>query len=321
MFLHIIVLQKDKLFLHISTHNEENETTILLECELINDYASIYKPIRILDTVVIFQEYEVDFFVKKYMNCYDMDNVRGGSYTNEILNENERQYILHELTHTLDMNELQCDIISDIVIKYNEINTWSIDKIKLEYKKCKKYHNNYENEKQMLHNFTVGRQNTAINRIILADLKWLSNECIKAIKLTPYIKEVNNKPYEETETIKKYKNIVIKLKSIYTMFTNYMDVTNTYQPLIHLYSPETILDQYFYNPSVIQCILHYEDLNIYLSMCEYMSYCIICRIDEYEFDVKSYPSNFEMSNKYEIAFLEKHINECLPKSCGIVHQS
>jgi len=321
MFLHIIVLQKEKLFLHVSTHNVDNEPTILLECELINNYASIYKPIRILDTVAIFQEYEVDFFVKKYMNCYDIDNVRGGSYTNEILNKNERQYILHEQTHNLDINELQCDIISDIIVKYKDIDTWSIDKIKTEYAECIKHNINYENEKQMLHNFTVGNQNIVINRIILADLTWLSNECAKAIKLTPYGKGVNNKSYEETETIKRYKNIVIKLKSIYRMFTDYMDVTNKYCPLIHLYSPETILDQYFYNPSVIQCILQFDYLIKYLSMCEYMSYSIICRIDEYDFDVKSYPSNFEMSNKYEMAFLEKHISECLPKSCGILHQS
>ena len=146
MFLHIIVLQKEKLFLHVSTHNEDNEPTILLECELINNYASIYKPIRILDTVAIFQEYEVDFFVKKYMNFYDIDSVRGGSYTNEILNENERQYILHEQTHNLDMNELQCDIISDIVVKYKDIVTWSINKIKTEYAECIKHNINYENE-------------------------------------------------------------------------------------------------------------------------------------------------------------------------------
>ena len=309
MFLHIIVLHEDKLFLHVSTHNaenEKNEKNILLECELINDYASIYKPIRILETLVIYQDCEIDFFVKKYMKYYDIDNVRGGSYTNEILNENERHYILHEQTHNLDINKLQCDIISDLLVNYKDINTWSIDKIKMEYAECKKHHNNYENEKRMLHKFTVGINNILINRVIIADLTWICNQCAKAIKLTPYNQVVDyKKKYVDTAIIKKYKNIVIKLKSIYFIFSNYLDVTNTYQPRIHLYSPETILDQYFYNPNVNTCILHYETLNTFISMCEYMSYCIICRIDEYDFDVNSYSSNFEMSNKYQLTFLEK----------------
>ena len=321
MFLHIILLEKDKLFLHVSVHNKENMNTILLECELIHKYVLINKPIRILETIVIYQDDELDFFVKKYIKYNGIDNVRGGSYSNEKLSIVERIHINREHSHKLEINKIQCDIISDIIVRYKDIDTWSIDKIKTTYVECKKHRDKYENETQMLHNFTIGHQNVVINRIILADLKWLSNECIKSIKLIPYIIDVTNKSYEETEKIRKYKNIVKKLKSIYTMFTDYMDVTNHYQPVIHLYSPETILDQYFYNPTVNQCILQYDTLSVYLSMCEYMAYCIICRIDEYEFDVKSYPSNFEMSNKYEIAFLEKHINGCLSISCDIWYQS
>jgi hypothetical protein len=273
-----------------------------------------------VETIAIYQNDEINCFVKKYMRYYGIDNVRGGSYTNKKLTNEERGNIVYEQLQELDTNKQQCNIIIDIVEKYNEIDAWSINKITMEYETCKKHRNNYNNETQMLQNFTVGHENIAINRIILSDLKWLSNECAKAIKLTPCMKAANS-PYNETETIKKYKTIVVKLKSIYTMFTNYMDVTNTYSPLIHLYSPETILDQYFYNPSVSQCILHYDELITYLSMCEYMSYCIICRIDEFTFDVKSYPPGFEMINKYEISFLEKQINECLSKSCDTSHQS
>jgi|SaaInlV_150m_DNA_3_1039698.scaffolds.fasta_scaffold05974_2 hypothetical protein len=321
MFLHIVLLEKEKLLLHVSVHNKDTMHNIIQECELIYNYALLYKPLRIVETIVICQNDEINFFVKKYMKYYGIDNVRGGSYINNELTDMERSNIVREQLLNFETIKLQCDSISDVAVKYNDIDTWSTYKIKLTYETCIKQHNNYENEKQMLHNFTVGYQNIAINRILLADLTWLSNECAKAIKLAPYCKRVNNKLYEETKTIQKYKNIVIKIKSIYTMFTDYMEETNTYQPLIHLYSPETILDQYFYNPSLTQCILQYENLIKYLSMCEYMAYCIICRIQEYTFDVNSYPSNFEMSNKYEIAFLEKHISEFLPISCGILHQS
>jgi len=321
MFLHIVLLENEQILLHASSHNKDNMHTVILECELIYDYALHNKPLRVVETVAICQNDEINFFVKKYMKFYGIDNVRGGSYINKKLTDTERSIIILEQQQNLKTNKLCCDIISDIVVKYNEIDTWSTDKIKLAYETCIKHHNNYENEKQMLHNFTVGYENIEINRIILSDLTWLTNQCAKAIKLTPYGKGEDNNIYKETETIKKYKKIVIKIKSLYRMFTNYMDETNTYQPLIHLYSPETILDQYFYNPKVTQCVLQYDSLIKYFAMCEYMAYCIICRIQEYTFDVNSYSSNFEMINKYEIAFLEKHISDYPPISCDILDPS
>lgn len=322
MFLHIVLLKNDKILIHVSVHNKENMHNIILECELIYNYTLHYKPLRVVETISICQNDEINFFVKKYMKYYGIDNIRGGSYINKKLTDMERSIIVLEQQQNLKTNKLQCDIISDIVLKYNDIDTWSNDKIKLEYETCIKHRNNYENEKQMLHNFTVGYNNIEINRIILSDLTWLSNECAKAIKLNSYeSKYINNYYYEETENIKKYKKIVIKIKSLYRMFTNYMDEPIKYEPLIHLYSPETILDQYFYNPTVKQCVLQYDSLIKYFAICEYMAYSIICRIQEYTFDVNSYPSNFEMINKYEITFLEKHINEYPPISCDILDQS
>ena len=320
MFLHIVLLENDKLLLHVSIHNKDNMSNVITECELTYEYAALYKPIRIVETIVICQNDEINFFVKKYMKYYGIDNVRGGSYTNIVLTTDEQNHINNEQLQDIESKKLQSNIINDIIEKYKDIDTWPTDKIKLEYETCNKKQNRYENEKQLLYNFRVDNENIATNRLVLSDLKWLSNECVKAIKLSPPEKE-NHGCYIDTETKQKYRRIVVKLKSIYTIFANYTDETNKYQPLIHLYSPETILDHYFYNPSVTQCILQYDTLNKYLSMCEYMTYWIICRTQEYIFDVNSYPPNFEWINKYEMSFLEKHINECLPKSCGILHQS
>ena len=320
MFLHIVLLENEKILLHVSIHNKDNMSNIILECELIYKYALLYKPLRIVETIAICQNDEINFFVKKYMKYYGIDNVRGGSYTNTNLTTEDRSNIVYEQLQELKTNKQQCNIINDIVEKYNDIDTWPTDKIKLEYETCKKKQNRYENETQLLYNFRVDNENIATNRLILSDLKWLSNECAKAIKLSPPEKD-NHVGYIDTETKQKYRRIVVKLKSIYTIFTKYMDDPNKYQPLIHLYSPETILDQYFYNPSATQCILQYDTLNKFLAMCEYMTYWIICRTQEYIFDVNSYPPNFELINKYEISFLEKHIIDCLSKSGDTLHQS
>ena len=314
MFLHIILLEKEKLFLHVSTHDKVDMHIVLRECELINDYLSIYKPIRILETIVICQDDEINYFVKKYMKCYGIENVRGGSYSNELLTVDERKFIIEETNQKLNVKKLQCNIIMDILIKYTEIDNWSNDEIYKKLSECKKQEEKYNNEKQMLHNFTIGIDNTLITRMILADLKWLINHCGKTIKLEGTYTTTN-------ETIERYKEIVMKIKSMHIIFTKYLDKVNTYEPEIHLSNPELLLDQYFYHSNIEYCINNYDSVCKYIEMCEYMTYCIICKIQEYEFDVKSYPNNFEISNKYEIKFLESHLNECLSKSGDISHQS
>ena len=314
MFLHIVLLEKEKLLLHVSIHNKENMSIIMLECELIYKYTLIYKPLRIVETIVICQNDEINFFVKKYMKYYGIDNVRGGSYTNTELTNEERNHITNELLQDLEINRKQCNIIFDIIEKYKDIDTLSTNKIKLEYETCKKQQNKYDYETQMLGSFTVCHENIAQNRLILSDLKWIINHCGKTIKL-----EGTYTPTDEI--IEKYKKIVIKIKSMYVIFTKYLDEKNIYEPEIHLSNPELLLDQYFYNSNITDCIIHYDSVSKYIEMCEFMAYCIICRTQEYDFDVKSYPPNFEMSNKYEMSFLEKHINECLPKSCDILNQS
>lgn len=314
MFLHIILLEKDKLFLHVSTHDKVDMHIVLTECELINEYLSKYKPIRIIETISICQDDEINYFVKKYMKYYGIDNVRGGSYSNELLTVDERKFITEETNQILNVKKLQCNLIEDILTKYTEIDNWSNDKIYKILLECKKQQEKYNNEKQMLHNFTVGIDNTLITRVILADLKWILNHCGKTIKLEG--------TYTTTdEIIEKYKEIVMKIKSMYIIFTKYLDERNTYEPEIYLSNPELLLDQYFYQSNIEYCINKYDSVCKYIEMCEFMTYCIICKIQGYEFDVKSYPNNFEMSNTYEIKFLENHLNECLSKSGDISHQS
>lgn len=314
MFLHIILLEKDKLFLHVSTHDKVDMQIVLTECELINEYLSKYKPIRIIETLSICQDDEINYFVKKYMKFYGIDNVRGGSYSNELLTVDERKFIIEETNQILNVKKLQCNLIQDILIKYTEIYNWSNDDIYEKLLECKKEEQKYNNEKNMLHNFTVGIDNTLITRIILADLKWILNHCGKTIKLEGIYTPTD-------EIIEKYKKIVIKIKSMYVIFTKYLDEKNIYEPEIHLSNPELLLDQYFYNSNIKDCIIYYDSVSKYIEMCEFMTYCILCKTQEYEFDVKSYPNNFEMSNTYEIKFLENHLNECLPKSGDISHQS
>ena len=107
--LHVLLLTEDKLFLHGSSTTINDESVILLECEIMHEYLQKYKPLRILESIALRQTCEVDFIVKKYMKCYGIDNVRGGSYTDFELTSDEKKFIQREHLMTIDKMQSKCD--------------------------------------------------------------------------------------------------------------------------------------------------------------------------------------------------------------------
>ena len=72
---HVVLLTDDKLFFHTSQSSIHADDKILLECEIMYDYVRKYKPIRILETVVLRHDSELDHFVKKYMKQYKISKI------------------------------------------------------------------------------------------------------------------------------------------------------------------------------------------------------------------------------------------------------
>ena len=60
-------------------------------------YTKKYKPLKIEKIYENVCTYDEDKYVKKYMNIYGIDNVRGGSYCNNTLTEYEKIFIKKEL--------------------------------------------------------------------------------------------------------------------------------------------------------------------------------------------------------------------------------
>lgn len=304
--LHIILLTCDKLLLHISQTNIHDETRLLLECELMYEYAHKYKPIRRLETVVLHQNDELDFFVKKYMKCYGIDNVRGGTYTDVELSIHDKQCIERELTTTLTLMQNKSSIMNMIIDKYS--GNISFDELKTEFDKATKQQMLYDNETQMLCHLTRGRNIQFVSKIFLADLQWILNECVKTAIQPHDIK--SNK-----ENITKYRQILNKMKEFYTIFCEYLDIDIKYEPRIHLYAPEVILDVFFYHShNERSWDIYTEQLVKLIEYYEYIFYCVKCRVDEYAFDITTYPPDFEMVNQYKLKYLQQlltiHSNGC-----------
>jgi predicted GIY-YIG superfamily endonuclease len=62
-----------------------------------------YKPIEIIETIKNASKYDEDKYVKKYMDKYGMNNVRGGTYVNIELSDDMKQSISRELASANDL--------------------------------------------------------------------------------------------------------------------------------------------------------------------------------------------------------------------------
>lgn len=307
--LHVLLLTEDKLFLHGSSTTSTDDSVILLECEIMHEYLQKYKPLRILESIALRQTCEIDFFVKKYMKCYGIDNVRGGSYTAMTLTDDEKKFIQREHMMTIETMQSKCAAMSTVFNEYKDIGTWSLDKINNEMSLVTRRQSLYDNEKTMLNKLSIGKNNIRTDRIFLTDLKWVLNQCAKNTQQQTLPTTKSTFASLNRDTIAKYKQILNKMKALYAIFSEHIDVEIKYDPRIHLYAPETLLDVFFFHYHQVS---HWETYMVQLinliEYYEYIFYCVITRIDEYKFDVNTYPPDFENVNRYRINYLQKCID-------------
>lgn len=298
--LHIILLTSDKIFLHVSNTNVNEEARILMECKIMYEYIHKYQPIRRLETVVLHQDTELDYYVKKYMKCYGIDNVRGGRYTDIELTNQDRQFIERELSMNIRTMQHKTNIMNTIFDEYS--GSWTLEQLDKECNHWETQQTKYDNETQMLHNLTKWQHHIVTEKLFLTDLKWLMNRCIKNT-----IHSVGTKSTKEDMV--KYKQILAKMKELYAIFRDYLDVDIKYEARIQLYAPEVVLDMFIlhYNGECRREI-YVEDLIKLLEYYEYIFYCVKCKADEYKFDISTYPPDFEIANKYRLTYLQQMID-------------
>ena len=92
--IYIIELKENKWYIGKTDNNK-----FRLEKNIIknNNFVKLYAPISIYKIIENCDKYDLDKYVKKYMDIYGIDNVRGGSYINIKLNKTERELIMNEL--------------------------------------------------------------------------------------------------------------------------------------------------------------------------------------------------------------------------------
>jgi hypothetical protein len=108
-FINVVQLENNKYFISSeSINNNENKNKI--------EWTTINWPLSIIDKIKSNDKFDEDKITKKYMAKYGIENVRGGSYINTVLEEWQIKSLEHELKNF--MNEDNC--ISNVDTKYKE---------------------------------------------------------------------------------------------------------------------------------------------------------------------------------------------------------
>ena len=94
LYLYYVSLTQNKMLLHATVRKPDQ--MILDDCYALYQYAQVYEPVKIVYTMQIQDLYDVDKYVKLFMNMFGVDDCRGGSYVDMELSEAEKSVIIKE---------------------------------------------------------------------------------------------------------------------------------------------------------------------------------------------------------------------------------
>ena len=308
--LYVIACKSGKYFIYCST--EKSEEDIRFHTKILYDFFKNNEMIHVVKKIENIKLNDVDNHVKKYMCKYGIENVRGGTYSEEELPDymlqtlhDEMKTIHHEIIH----NE---EIINEIFENYEEDKQLSKNDLQKKIENCKKeikkYYINFLKCKNMKI-FMKDNKLYYVSREFLKELNWVRQNILEYDFLSTKNAEEKNR----------YKNFINVIKHIIHMFINYykekLDVYDDNlifknfmdeENIVFVKHPEFIFDNYFYHhgasidsSKIIKAI---HILQIIENICTYM----INRIEELQFDVVSVDIN-ELSKQLNTRI--KYYNE------------
>jgi hypothetical protein len=302
-------LSHKKWFIYVSSEHDIKD--VYLKSQLQHEYIANHLPILSHNSTNIHDVLDIDYFVKKYMRMYGINNVRGGSYSNEILSSNTKEILEKEINATFnDYNQ----IIDKTIDDYKTISTWSIEKINNEKDELLKQQKLFtqENERHNILQQPFVNTDKKINRQIIEEYNWLTNNIDDLINTYITSNEENQNINDEqtyevsSHTQSKYISLKNTLHGLNQRFYQ------TYEGENYLYSSYdeindyiNVLEPFFLindNPIDFESVVS-NKYNV-LRQIEYMIYSLITLLDEYTFDIKSYPENFTFITNWKLQQLE-----------------
>jgi hypothetical protein len=131
--MYVIQLSNNKWFIYVG--ESFLEASIFIECKSLYEFVRENEPIRIQKTKIINNLMKVDYFVKKYMMKYGIDNVRGGTYSKLQLEDHLQCSLIAELSFPCQ-NTITMDIVNRTNEKYFNF-IWSVENVQTEIERLR----------------------------------------------------------------------------------------------------------------------------------------------------------------------------------------
>ena len=333
-YIFVLRLQQNKIFIYFSEMKIEKQ--IMSECEIYYDYVKKYKPLSIIETIPFIDHFDIDKTVKHYMYYNGYDNVRGGSYIEEVLPEYLEKTLNHEFK-IVDTGSIECkDLLKEILEKYENKDYKNIEEIFKEIDGINQEFTKYTFEKEKMERtkfFLVDGIKKNMKKFIPEDMDWLYEICL--LNSESNIRQINHKKIGDildSNYVTKYKTILLYLKQLYVIFLN-NDLfskfgirpfriedaeSNCSNPFIsapeggilnenwckksvYLKNPEFLFDGFIYNTLS-------KDNSSLSNICKtfsLMGNIVYNMIIEQEYDVMSYNVGYEWKTSRILYILEK----------------
>lgn len=357
LYIYAVYLEEDKYFIYCDKierdYTYETDKRIMDRCELLNDYTKKYRPISVdyVDSMGKFEhlnnknalygqtgEYYlpelaellsqqqgllVDYYVKRYMCEFGIENVRGGTYTQECLEEYMMKSLMCEIENAKKVNGI-VEVADGIEEKIALLEQNPLVEDKKQYVESildKYYDAKSKYEENMF--FRINDIKIRVSANLSKELQWLKSTVNAPLALRSASTKNPFNDEKILENYERYKILVACIKHIVGLYnkyhSDYGSVSKEHE--VYMNHPEFLFDKYIYHnysesndnqyntsfgnvaigevaetdsvklvkPSELTGYTtehFFEDFNsLYTS--------VINRLTELEFDVKTFSNNFE----------------------------
>jgi hypothetical protein len=225
------------------------------------------------------------------MYKYGINNVKGGSYTDEYLCSSQIENIRKEFEFIENPYRFHSEM-SDILIIYNNYIYNSLKQIEQLIQDISQNYQNYlfeRNRYQQFFSETSLNISTYITDIDIDDFEWILYQ-IENHKVVSSLKNI----IFDNDKVRRYKRFLDAIKHLYFIITHTDIFDNKkdyiYKYLLYIQYPQFLFDPYIFNTYSQNSLVFIKEV---YDIIMYIYNVAINRISEYKFDLSTYDDSIE----------------------------